>query len=169
MPKRGMPMNSMVDIEIVLDEKYVDPKVTIQTAYKTKQVENIVYAIENASENDFPMITARGDEGLEFISQRDIFRIYTEDRKIKVCTENRGYIARGTLYSFEEILNPTRFVKISQSEIINIYKVKRFDISRAGTIGVEFDNGEKTWVSRSCVRTIREFLDMMNKERGKVV
>ena len=62
------------------------------------------------------------------------------------------------LSRLEEDLNPSRFVRISQSEIINIYKVKRFDINIAGTIGVEFENGTKSWASRSCVKTLKEFL-----------
>ncbi len=46
-------MRNMVDIDVVIDERYVDPKVTIHTKEKSKQVESIIYAIENASENDF--------------------------------------------------------------------------------------------------------------------
>ena len=151
-------MNNMVDIEIVIDENYPEPKVTIHTKEKTKQVENIIYAIENVSENDFPVISAYGDDGIEFISQRDIIRVYTQGRKVLLRTLKGEYSVRKTLSGIEEDLNPSRFIRISQSEIINIYKVKNFDINIAGTIGVEFEDGTKSWASRSCVKAIKEIL-----------
>ena len=151
-------MNNMVDIEVMIDPDYLDPKVVIYTKEKTKQVENIVYAVENVSDNDFPIIPAYGEEGLEFISQRDIVRVYTEGRKVILETSQASYAIKKSLSGIEEDLNKTRFVRISQSEIINIYKVKKFDINMAGTIGVEFENGSKSWTSRSCVKDIKNVL-----------
>lgn len=151
-------MNNMVDIEVMIDPEYLDPKVVIYTKEKTKQVENIVYAVENVSDNDFPIIPAYGEEGLEFISQRDIVRVYTEGRKVILETSQASYTIKKSLSGIEEDLNKTRFVRISQSEIINIYKVKKFDINMAGTIGVEFENGSKSWTSRSCVKDIKNVL-----------
>jgi len=151
-------MRNMVDIDVVIDARYTDPKVTIQAKEKSKQVESIIYAIENASENDFPLITAVNGDGLEFISQRDIVRAYTLGRKVMIETEDITYTVRKSLSRLEEDLNPSRFIRISQSEIINIYKVKRFDINIAGTIGVEFENGTKSWASRSCVKAIKELI-----------
>ena len=63
-------MRNMVDIDVVIDEKFVDPKVTITTREKNKQVENIIYAIENVSDNDFPVICATGSNGLELYAKR---------------------------------------------------------------------------------------------------
>ncbi len=151
-------MENMVDIEVVIDEKCIDPKVKIHTRERTRQVENIICAIENVSENDYPRIPAVGEDGLEFIQQKDIIRAYTEGRKILIQTDNGSYVVRKILSAREEELNPTRFVRISQSEIVNIYKVKRFDISIAGTIGVEFENGAKSWASRSCVKSLKSML-----------
>lgn len=151
-------MKNMVDIAVVLDEKYPDPRVTIQTREKTKQVENIIYAIENVSDIDFPVIPAYKDTFLEFLSQRDIIRIYVHNRRVLVETEVGEYVIRKTLSAVEELLNGERFFRISQSEIVNLYKVKGFDLSVAGTIGVEFDNGKRSWVARSRVKLLKERL-----------
>ncbi len=158
-------MRNMVEIEVVLDEQYVDPRVTIKTRENTKQVENIIYAIENASDSDFPQIAANLDDKLVFVSQRDIVRVHTEGRKVVVQTEDVSYTVRKTLTGMEDILNPTRFLRISQSEIINIYKVKSFDFNMAGTIGVEFDCGIKTWASRSRVKQLKNLL-LQNSIKG---
>ncbi len=152
-------MKNMVDIDVIIDEDYIDPKVTIYTKEKTEQVENIIYAIENVSDNDFPVIPAQlNGESLVLLSQRDIIRVYIENRRVLVQAEDGVYTVRRTLSGMEEDLNSGRFIRISQSEIINIYKVKRFDVNIAGTIGIEFDNGQKTWASRSRVKAIKKML-----------
>lgn len=151
-------MNNMVDIDVVIDEEYADPRVTIETKARTRQVENIIYAIENASENDYPQVVGYIDDKLMMISQRDVYRAFINGRKVILQTEDNSYVMKKTLSALEEELNPDRFVRISQSEIVNMYKVKCFDISIAGTIGIEFDNDIKSWASRSRVKQIKEFL-----------
>lgn len=151
-------MKNMVEIEIVLDEHYADPHVTIRTKTNTQQVENIICAIENVSNSDYPQVAANLDDKLMFVSQRDIVRIHTEGRKVLLQTEDETYTVRRTLTGLEEVLDCARFLRISQSEIINLYKVKCFDLNMAGTIGVEFDCGLKSWVSRSRVKQIKEML-----------
>ncbi|MBO4899006.1 MAG: LytTR family transcriptional regulator DNA-binding domain-containing protein [Lachnospiraceae bacterium] len=151
-------MRHMVDVEVILDEAYADPKITIRAREKTPLVENIIESIENASETDFPMIPAHKGDNVEMLSQRDIVRVYTQGRRILVQTDDELYYVTKTLSAVEEMLNPDRFLRISQSEIMNIYKVKAFEFDKAGTIGIEFENGVKTWASRSRVKAIKEML-----------
>ncbi|MBO4904716.1 MAG: LytTR family transcriptional regulator [Lachnospiraceae bacterium] len=151
-------MKNMVEIEIILDEQYADPHVTIKTKSNTQQVENIICAIENASNSDYPQIAAHDEGKLLFISQRDIVRAHTQGRKVILETEDATYSIRKSISALEEVLDSARFLRISQSEIINLYKVKCFDLNMAGTIGVEFDCGIKSWASRSRVRKIKEML-----------
>ena len=156
-------MKNMVEIEVVLDERYVEPKVTIKTKSNSQQVENIINAIENASNTDFPQIPGILDDQLVYISQRDIVRIHTEGRRIVIQTDEEEYIVKKPLASLEQDLNPSRFLRISQSEIINLNKVKHFDFNISGTIGVEFEDGTKSWVSRKRIKQLREVL----KENSK--
>ncbi|MBQ4224889.1 MAG: LytTR family transcriptional regulator DNA-binding domain-containing protein [Oscillospiraceae bacterium] len=84
--------------------------------------------------------------------------MHTEGRRVVIQTEEDVFTVRRTLAGLEDVLNPSRFLRISQSEIINLYKVKSFDFNLAGTIGVEFDCGIKSWVSRSRVKQIKALL-----------
>ena len=151
-------MKDMVEIEVILDEQYVDPRVTIKTRANTPQVENIIIALENAPNSDFPQIAVTKDNNLIFVSQRDIVRVHTEGRKVILETEDDAYTVRGTLTGLEDVLNRSRFLRISQSEIINLFKVRHFDFNLSGTIGVEFDCGVRTWASRSRVKQIKELM-----------
>ncbi len=157
-------MRSEVDVEVVLDERYIDPKVTIRTKEKSQQVENIITAIENAAEVDSPFVAAFQEENLELLSQRDIYRVYTQGRRVMAQTQKDTYLVKKTLSGLEGDLNPKRFFRISQSEIVNLSRVKRFDINIAGTIGVEFDNGQKSWVARSRVRAIKDLIRELTGE-----
>lgn len=151
-------MTNMVNIDIVIDKEYEDPKVAIYTKSRTQQVENIVHAVENASSDSYPPIYVYSEDRIEPVSQREIFRIRTEGRKIFLDTENASYQVKGTLARLLEELDSSRFFQISQSEIINLYKIRFFDISVYGTIGVEFDNGVRSWASRRYVKALKDKL-----------
>lgn len=151
-------MNNMIDIDVVLDEKYIEPKVTIQTREKTKQVEHIIQAIDYASDRDFPVVMATLDDKLTLVSQRDVIRVFTHNKKVMLQTADQVYLMKKSLSALEQILNPERFVRISQSEIINLYKIKCFDLNIKGTVGVEFEDGNKSWVSRNRLHEIRQVL-----------
>ena len=155
-------LKNNIDIDVIIDDKYDIPKITIYTKNKNEQVENIINAIEASQEKDYPFIKAYKDDKLELISQRDIVRIHTEGRQLVLDTDNDSYVIKSTLKGIEDYLNGDRFIKISQSEVISLYKVKNFDIKVSGTILIEFDNGTKSYVSRRNVKTVKEFL----KERG---
>ena len=58
----------------------------------------------------------------------------------------------------EERLAKDRFVRISNSEIINLKQVKGFDLSFAGTICVTLSGGTVTYVSRRYVAKIKQVL-----------
>ena len=151
-------MKSMVTIEVILDDNCADPQITIRTRSRTRQVESIIEAIEDISEEDYPPVSGFTGNKVELVSQKDIIRVYTQGRKVMIQTDEKLYSTNKSLSNLEEILNSDRFLRISQSEIVNLYRVKCFDFNLSGTIGVELDNGIKSWASRSKVRTIKALL-----------
>ena len=80
--------------------------------------------------------------------------------KVYAVTEEGEYQLRYRLYEVEERVNPKYFVRISQSEIVNLRKVKRFDLSLTGTIGVLFSDGSFSYVSRRFVSKIKQCLEI---------
>lgn len=146
-----------MQIEIKIDSSCTEPKIIIQTASITEEI-NIL--MQRLSENNPPIITGIKDDKTEILSQNNLFRIYAAGGKVFAVTDKGEYLLRLRLYEAAERLNPSQFVRISNSEIINLNKVKNFDLSFSGTIYVKLTNGTTTYVSRRYVSKIKKILGM---------
>lgn len=144
-----------MQIEVKIDESASETKVIILTSKMTDEVTQIVKKLSDES----PQIIAGFCGGeVVLLQQPDIVRIYTADSKVFALTEKNEYQLRLRLYELEERLDKKQFVRISNSEIINLKKVKSFDMSFSGTICVSLSNGSVTYVSRRYVAKIKQVL-----------
>lgn len=146
-----------MQVEIRIDESCREPKVIILTASMTEEINGIV---QKLSENSPRIISGSRNGRVEVLDPDDLFRIYSGNNRVSAVTENGEYTLRLRLYEAEERLNPRWFVRISNSEIINLKKVKNFDLSFTGTICVELTNGTTTYVSRRYVSKIKKILGL---------
>ena len=150
-------MKNNISIDIIVDEKYKETKVTINTNKKSEEIDSIVEAIKNVEDYKDLYISAQLKGKLELVSKNDILRIKRIGRQIILETEKQSFILKKTLSQLEQELDNRKFLRISQSEIINICKVKNLDVSVIGTILIEFDNGIKSNVSRRYVKKVKDF------------
>jgi DNA-binding LytR/AlgR family response regulator len=144
-----------MEIEIKIDGNYKEPKIIILTEKMSDEINLLVRKITE----DVPqMIAGFQNDQLKVLEQDDIFRIYTANNKVFANTSDGDYSLRLRLYELEERLEKNDFVRISNSEIINIRKVKAFDLSFTGTICVKLIDGTVTYVSRRYVPKIKQIL-----------
>ena len=92
------------------------------------------------------------------LEQSSLIRVYANGGKVFAATDQGEYVLRLRLYELEERLDGQKFVRISNSEIINLGKVKNFDLSFTGTICVKLADGAVTYVSRRYVSKIKKIL-----------
>lgn len=104
------------------------------------------------------MLCGFRDDTLEILDQADVIQVYAATGKVFAITDHSEYSLRLRLYELEERLDKKCFVRISNSEIINLRKVKSFDLSLVGTICVKLTNGKVTYVSRRYVAKIKQVL-----------
>ena len=71
------------------------------------------------------------------------------------------------LYELEERLDQTGFVRISNSEIINLDRVTAVDLSLSGTICMTLDGAVKSYVSRRYVKKIKETLNLGRRSQNE--
>ncbi len=160
-------MSELLDIKLIIDQDWPKLTVYIKNNERNEDVESLIAAIQAFSDRKIPMIPAYFRESLVMLPQRQIIRLYVHNRKVMVQTSERLYEVRKPLREVEELLDASRFVRISQSETVNLRRVKSFDFSTVGTIGVELENGETTWVSRRRVKDVKEALSRREHHEHK--
>ena len=70
------------------------------------------------------------------------------------------YDLKERLYELEARLDRHTFVRISQSEIVNLHKVTALDLKLSGTIKMTPAGGTVCYVSRRYVKKIKEALGL---------
>ena len=142
-------------IEIKIDEQCQETKVTIITSQITDEVNELVKRL-SAKQNC--VIAGFRQDCVEILEQEELYRIFAQNGKVIAQTDEGEYILKLRLYEVEERLNRSSFARISNSEIINLKKVRGFDLSLTGTILVTLTNGTVTYVSRRYVTKMKQVL-----------
>ncbi len=145
----------MVEIELKIDPAFSSIKVIIQAQALDAQVEDLMQRI---SEPQPRLLIGFQEDRVEILDPAEITRIYAAQQKVYASAARGTYLLRLRLYELEERLERDGFLRISNSELINLRKVKNFDLSISGTIYVQFQNGEHTYVSRRYVTKIKSAL-----------
>lgn len=144
-----------MQVEVKIDSTCKEPKIIVVTDRMTDEINTLV---QKLSEDSPRILSGFRYDTLEVLEQSDIFRLYASAGKIFAVTSRGEYTLRLRLYELEERLDKNCFVRISNSEIINLKKVKSFDLSFTGTICVSLSDGTVTYVSRRYVSKIKQIL-----------
>ena len=144
-----------MQIEIREDENCKELKVIILTPKMTNEVLDIMQKLQG----DLPQIILgfQGDKAI-ILNETELFRIYAANGKIYADTDNEEFTLRLRLYELEQRLDKRSFVRISNSEIVNLKKASYFDLGFTGTICIHLTNGMQSYVSRRYVSKIKQVL-----------
>ena len=144
-------------IEIKIDEGCKEPKIVILTDRVTEEINEIV---KRLSGEQTRMLAGFKDGQATVLEPERIYRVYASNGKVYAEAEGGTYLLRLRLYEAEERLSDRSFVRISGGEVINLNKVRGFDLSFMGTICVSLSNGTVTYVSRRYVSKIKQLLGL---------
>lgn len=144
-----------MQVEIKIDNTCKEPKLIVVTDKMTDEINAL---IRKLSEESPQILSGFRNDTLEILEQSDVSRIYASVGKVFAVTAKGEYTLRLRLYELEERLDKNSFTRISNSEIINLKKVKSFDLSFSGTICVSMSDGTVTYVSRRYVNKIKQVL-----------
>lgn len=89
------------------------------------------------------------------ISFEDVVCFLTEAGRVYAMLDKGRVRVRERLYELEAMLG-TEFIKINQSCIANISKIKRFDVTIGGALRAEFKNGSREYVSRRQMKNVKK-------------
>lgn len=145
-----------MDIKIIIDKNYTTPKVVV---YTNQVSEDVSQMLELLNRNNNSQLYGFIGDSLYFLNFNDIFSIYSSNGKVYANTDDKTYLLKYRLYQLETILG-NNFVRISNSEIANINKIKNLDFSTLGTIRINFINNTFTYVSRRYIKKIKDYLNL---------
>ena len=123
-----------------------------------KEKRQIVEDIENLISEENMLLCYKNSE-IYKVSFSEIILLAVENEKVAVFTKNDKFFIKERLYMAEEKLS-SDFIRLNQSAIGNIRKIRKFDCSVSGTLKVTFTNGITDYVSRRQVKAVRERLGL---------
>ena len=135
-----------------------EPVLVVESAHRTPQVEELLQALRGTY--DAPLTGWQGDRAV-LLDPGSLVRIYAQDKGV-FAQDSAGqvYALKLRLYELEERLDGRSFVRVSNSEIVNLKQVTALDLSLSGTIKLTLTGGGVSWVSRRSVKNIKKALGL---------
>ena len=139
----------------------------IDKSFETTEIQVCNYELNQQVKqlvDDISAFVNEGIAGTDFrgekimVPTRDILRIYTENQRVMVQDAKGIYSTQEKLYELENRLDERQFFRISKSEIVNLKKIRRLDMSITGTIKVILSDGTETYTSRRNVTKLKQIL-----------
>ena len=144
-------------MELRIDPAQAETVVTVQAPARTAEVEALLSRL--TAENGTLLGFQENGAAVPLAADR-ILRFYGEEKEVRVQALDGVYTVCQRLYELEERFAGTRFVRVSNSEIVNLDQVTALDLSLTGTIRVTLRGGTVTYVSRRYVKRIKEVLGL---------
>ena len=142
-------------VEVILDTDLREPHVVVYTDEITNEIQQIV---ENLSSKQMNKLTGIKDQKIFLLDTDEIYCFYSENKKVFAKTDKNVLWVKQKLYELEEKFKGTSFVRVSNSCIVNIDKIKNLELSYSGIIQINFKNNDKEFVSRRYVSKIKKYL-----------
>ena len=142
-------------IKVQIDSVFQEEMLQIQAPSRTPKIQQVVEFVESLDDNQ--RLKGKKDGETYFIESNAISRIYIENRQVLAETIQGEYHLGLRLYQVLEKL-PSYFIKISQSEIVNLKEIERFNITPNGLVEIHLKSKETTYSSRRYLKAIKEKL-----------
>ena len=129
----------------------------------------VISQIIDTVNSERPTFSGRpADEDLDdweenILDPADIYYFDYVERKLFAYTETGVFRLMNTLASCEEMLWNYGFVRVSKSNLINIYKIKQLKPDINMKVYAFFDNGERICINRSYKKAFNEYLQRMRR------
>ena len=145
-------------VGINIDRSVEEVEVLITAQEQSRTVNALYEHIVEFDKKSLETLTAYRDDIAKIVNVTDVFRIYMGNQKAYIQTHQGEYAIRYRLYELEAALDKKQFLRISNSEIVNIKKIRDIDLSIIGRICIRFEDNTQTYVSRRYIPKIKKSL-----------
>ena len=144
-------------LEIKVNKDEANERIVIYANEVTDKLQQLINEVEKIIHET--KLYGRKNDDIYPLEIEKIVRFYSEDKQIYAENNDDQFRIDKRLYELEKIL-PKNFIRISQSEIINIHYIKKLRQELSGFIKINFKNGTSTYSSRRYVKIIKEALQL---------
>ena len=145
-----------MQVKAEIHKRYNETEIHVCSSKADEQVVRLITELSSYVNPGLIAQKANGDRVV--LNEKDVFRFFAEGQKVFVQTDKETYTISKKLYELEEELNPSLFFRISKSEIINLKRIQKLDMSLSGTIRVIMKDGSETYTSRRNVVKLKKIL-----------
>lgn len=146
-----------MDIEFRLDPTQTKPKITVTASELTEEVKELLLRLEHGRPT---AISGVKDGQIFLLPPERILRFFADGKSVSAQTQEDIYSVRQRLYELEDLLDPHKFARISHSEIVNLSHITALDLNLSGTIRMTLTGDVTCFVSRRCLKKIKQALNL---------
>lgn len=146
-------------IKACIDKAFKTIEIHVCNNEMNQEVSDLVKELDQWMNDSLVGTDERGEKCV--LTLNGMICFYAEGQKVFAQDEKGVYSIPKKLYELEEILEDTRFIRISKSEIVNLRKIKKLDLSLTGTIKIIMSNGKETYTSRRNVGRLKKALEIV--------
>jgi len=145
-------------VEVKIVPTRSEPALVIETPALTPAIESLAQRLREEEEG--PLLGFQGERAYP-LPPEEVTRFYAEAKAVHAQTAaGETYALKLRLYELEERLDKHTFVRISNSEIVNLRQITALDLTLSGTIKMTLRGGAISWVSRRNVKKLKESLGL---------
>jgi DNA-binding LytR/AlgR family response regulator len=151
--KGGQQMN--IRFSFVRDEKIQGIEVTVRAANRNEYVETLLSELQEIAQRPINLRSFLDTYGINI---NNVVLLMRDGRYVTAKTTTAEHVIKDALIHVEEQLDPAWFVRISQSEIVNLKYVKSWNFVGGGIVQIDMQNDIICYASRRYTARIRDRL-----------
>ena len=149
-------MNIKVNTNI--SKEFDEISININAPEITDDLQKILNNLMTISLEKEEIVATKNNE-IFLLKAKDVLYFYSDEKYNYAKTKENIYRIKEKLYELEEQLSKNRFIRISNSCIINVEKTKSFDASIIGSLVAKMEDDTKQEVSKRRIKNVMKFLN----------
>ncbi len=147
-----------INVRTNISKEFNSVEIMINAPKKTEQVIEIENALLNLNSEIIKEVIGNQGNNLYILNVSNVVKFYSDEKKTYCKTPEGVFIIKEKLYYLEEKLPSKSFIRISNSVIVNINKVKCFNTDVIGSVLVKMVDGTEEYVSKRRISSVMKFL-----------
>ena len=149
-------MNIKVNTNI--SKEFEEISINVNAPEITEDLQKILNNLMTISLEKEEIVATKNNE-IFLLKAKDVLYFYSDEKYNYAKTKENIYRIKEKLYELEEQLSKNRFIRISNSCIINVEKTNSFDASIIGSLVAKMEDDTKQEVSKRRIKNVMKFLN----------